>query len=423
MKEPRPPFRTTALLLLAVAAAACTQPTTPADDNPPLVELGDPAAGELAFRDACGTCHASRDGFDVAHFAFSDTTILRRALGHVDTTTALDIVAHIRTLEVARRTPDARIFQPGGEVLESDREFAVRLFGADGWPDTLTTPGLRALDPRDVPIAVPFPLWSDEESNMDWMPDNPFPDELLDYGDGAARSRLDEYDRTASIQDLISALQVLVASDREPANAAAPCVEDGDRLQPAECFDVRRWVSSFGAQFMLRHDLDGALHNVLHDVWWDIGHVARRTVLSDGFEGEIPNALENWVTWMYAGWAFEPDRHASFYLAAGLARAELPRHATFHVLRAQVARMEGSVAPYTDAANVPRYGHEDWVMEGLSFAYRHLLERLDVGDRPDDDIAQARDEVESAFELAEPLVSTSEAEALADLRDQILARL
>ncbi len=421
MKAPRSP-RPSAVLL-ALALSACTQPTVPGDENPPLVDLGDPVAGELAFRQECGTCHASRDGFDVAHFAYSDTTILRRALGHVDTTAALDIVAHVRSLEVDRRSPDVRIFQPGGEILSNDLEFATGLFGSDSWPDTLSTAGLRALDPREVPIAVAFPVWSDEESNRDWMPDNAFPDALLDFGDGDVRARLDEYRRTSSVQDLISALQVLGAADREEGNPDAPCVEGLDRLSPAECFDVRRWVSSFGAQFMLRHDLDGAVHNALHDVWWDIGHVARRTVLSDGFEGEIPNALENWVTWMYAGWAFEPERHASFYLAAGLARSELPRHATFHVLRAQVSRMEGSVAPYVDAANVPRYGHEPWVMEGLAFAYQHLLERLDAGDRPVDDLAQARDEVGTAYELAVPFVTAAEADTLRGLRDQILGEL
>lgn len=421
MKATRSPFWTVALLTLG--ASACTQPTVPGDDNPPLVELGDPVAGALAFEDECASCHASRDGFDLAHFGYSDTTILRRAVGHVDTTTALDIVAHIRSLGVARESRDLRIFQPGGELLADDVEFATRLFGGDAWPDTLTTAGLMALRPRDVPVAVPFPLWSDEESNRDWMPDAAFPDALLDYGEGEARDRLEEYRRTRSVQDLISALQALIASDRDDGNPEAPCVELQDRLEPAACFDARRWVSSFGAQFMLRHSLDGSVHNALHDVWWDIGHVARRTVLSDGFEGEIPDALDNWVTWMYAGWSFEPERHASFYLAAGLARAEMPRHATFHVLRAQVARMEGSVAPYVDAANVARYGHEPWIMEGMSFAFRHLLERLGSGDRPADDLPQARAEVESAYELAEPFVTAAEAEALRALRDEILAQL
>ena len=165
-------------------------------------------------------------------------------------------------------------------------------FGSDAWPDTLSTAGLRALNPRDVAIAVPFPLWSDEESNRDWMPDADYPDALLDHGEGEARSRLEEYRRTRSVQDLISALQALVAADRESDNAEAPCVDLLERLQPAACFDARRWVSSFGAQFMLRHNLDASVHNALHDVWWDIGHVARRTVLSDGFEGEIPDALD-----------------------------------------------------------------------------------------------------------------------------------
>ena len=417
-------FRLALAALWMVPLSACTEPTGPVDGGDgPLVDLGDPLRGESAFFADCASCHASRDGFDLALFGFSDTTILRRAVGHVDTTTALDIVAHIRSLEVDRRSRTDRVFQPGGEVLSTDLEFAQRLFGADAWPADLTSAQLQEIDPRSVPVAVAFPLWSDEESSRDWMPDDPFPDALLDFGDGAARESLDEYYRTSSVQDLIVALQHLVASDRDADNPDAPCVEGEGRLAPAECFDARRWVSSFGAQFMLRHDLTGPVHNVLHGVWWDIGHVSRRTVLSDGFEGEIPDALENWVTWMYAGWAFAPDRHASFYLAAGLARSDLPRHAMFHVLRAQVARMEGSVAPYVDASNVPRYGAEAWVYDGLAFAYRHLLERLEAGDRPEGEVAEARSRVQEAYELAQTMVSDPHAEALAQLRDQILARL
>lgn len=414
-------------LFAAAFLAACTVPTDPADDpeqeDPPLVEGGDVALGGAAFEEECASCHASRDGFDLAHFSFSDTTILRRALGHVDSTTAIDIVAYIRSLDVSRRSRDERVFQPGGEILSSDVEFAQRLFGADRLPADLTTAQLRAMDPRNIPIAIPFPLWSDESSNMDWMPDDPFPTALLDYNQGAARQKLDEYYRTSSVQDFTEAIIALAAADRVEGNSAAPCVEGVGRLRPEDCFDARRWVASFGAQFMMRHGFEAPLHTGLHDLWWDIGHVSRRTVLADGFEGDIDNALENWVTWMYAGWAFAPERHASFYLAAGFARSGLHRHGTFHMLRSQVARPAGSVAPYVDAANIPRYGADSWVADALTFAYEHLLSRLDVGDRPNDDRDQARAEVQNAYELALPRVTSEEAQALAALRNLLLTRI
>lgn len=406
------------------AAAACTVPTSPSEEElPPSLPTGDVALGRVAFADECASCHASRDGFDLAHFSFSDTTILRRALGHVDTTTALDIITYLRSLDVEQRDRNERVFQPGGEILSSDLEFAQRLFGADRLPPDLTTADLLAMDPRTVPVAVSFPLWSAEEDNRDWMPDDPFPDALLDFNGGAVREMLDEYHRTLSVQDLLAAIAALGSADRDASNSAAPCVEIDDRLRPQECFEARRWVSSFGAQFMMRHGFDTPVHHALHDIWWDVGHVSRRTVLSDGFEGDILNPLQNWVTWMYAGWAFEPERHASFYLAAGLARSGLERHATFHILRAQVARPVGSVAPYVDAANIPKYAADGWVASGLTFAYNHLLERLDAEDRPSADRLQARAEVQNAYSLALPRVTASQAQALAALRDLLMTRI
>src|SRR5438128_3225954 len=44
--------------------------------------------GQIAFEQSCSPCHASRDGFDLAMFGFTDTTIIRRAVKHVDTATA-----------------------------------------------------------------------------------------------------------------------------------------------------------------------------------------------------------------------------------------------------------------------------------------------------------------------------------------------
>jgi mono/diheme cytochrome c family protein len=69
----------------------------------PGVTLADVRLGKQAFEQSCSGCHASRDGFDLKVFGFSDTTIVRRAVHHVDTVTARNIVAYIRTLEVPAR--------------------------------------------------------------------------------------------------------------------------------------------------------------------------------------------------------------------------------------------------------------------------------------------------------------------------------
>ncbi len=101
-------------------------------EGPPDVPTGDAIAGRVAFVEECGTCHSALDGFDVAFFGFPDTTIVRRAVHHVDTATALDIVAHIRSFDIRQATRTTRVFQPQQALLGSDLDFALGLFGQDG---------------------------------------------------------------------------------------------------------------------------------------------------------------------------------------------------------------------------------------------------------------------------------------------------
>ncbi|GIT52818.1 MAG: hypothetical protein Ct9H300mP15_30310 [Gemmatimonadota bacterium] len=71
------------------------------------VEVSRPANAELgrvAFKEECASCHAAGDGFDLAVFSFPDSTIIRRALGHVNELAANDIVAHIRTIQLENST-------------------------------------------------------------------------------------------------------------------------------------------------------------------------------------------------------------------------------------------------------------------------------------------------------------------------------
>src|SRR5262245_7739376 len=161
---------------------------------------GAAARGQIAFSVSCASCHASADGFDLAFFNFSDTTIIRRALNHVDRATADDIVAHIRTLPTPRHSREERPFQPGSTVLASDAAFGQTLFPNGELPDNLTTAQLRALDPLNVRIALALPRWSVEFSNTDWMPDVALPASILADQDSAPARLLAGY-RASPTQD------------------------------------------------------------------------------------------------------------------------------------------------------------------------------------------------------------------------------
>ena len=57
----------------------------------------------------------------------------------------------------------------------------------------------------------------------------------------------------------------------------------------------------------------------------------------------LPEAVSSWFGKRH-GWAFEPDRHASIYLGLAMDALGLPRHSTFHAVRAMVERPANSRA-------------------------------------------------------------------------------
>lgn len=407
-------------LITVVLLVACTD-QSPTDQ--PVARFGDPMRGQLAFATACATCHTSNDGLDLAAFRFTDTTIIRRAVAHVDTATARDIVAHIRTLRAAPLDRTTRLFQPGDYAVSSDAEFAMRLFNVDAWPADMTTAALRGIDTRTVRVAIQMPLWSDEKSNLDWMPDLPLPAAILDDQGALVRGAVAGYRMAPTRENLVRAVAALRSADRRVASPAAPCLlEDSVRVDYASCFQVRRWTSSLVAQHMIRYGIEGVIDPMVHDIWWDVGNVARRS-LRQG-QSVIPNARQNWAEWMYLSWSFDPARHPSVYTGGGLNGLGLPRHATFIALRSQVARPARSMTPYADVQSAAAFAPASWTYQVVRFGYNHLLERLAAGDKPGDaSLQSARDAVSQAYVNAARKVPAAQLPALQALRDQVLAQL
>ncbi|GMV06581.1 MAG: hypothetical protein AMXMBFR53_28570 [Gemmatimonadota bacterium] len=360
-------------------------------------------AGRAAFAASCATCHASGDGFDLALFGFADSTIVRRAVFHVDTATALDIVAHVRSLDVAPMGRDARPFQVPRAA--SDADFARRLFGRDAWPAGLGEEDLLAMDPTRVAAAVAFPLWSDEASNLDWMPGAPLPPAVLGSPDGAVQRTLAAYRARPSPPALVRAVQAL----RRAANdgTSGPCFQsdDGALRDPSVCFETTRWTASLGAQHALRAGVDlsepVAGSTAVADAFWDVGQAARRGLLKN--KAPVDHAEENWVSWMYMGWVLAPGNHASGYTASGLGRVGLPRHATFVALRSMASRPEASHLPFADLNVAARQAPLGWLPGAYATGLAVLEARVARGWEPGTDAA--REEAKAALSMAADAVS------------------
>jgi len=409
------------LSLVLIALVGCSDsvrgPVEPGMPN------GDPVFGRFAFEEACSGCHASRDGFDLKTFGFTDTTIIRRAVKHVDSATARNIVAYIRSLAAPRNSENLPLFQPKGVPLGSDLEFATALFGRDAWPAELTNAELAAIDPRKVQIAIRLPIWSDEGSNMDWMPDFPLPAGVLDFSGGLAAGAIAGYSAAPTRDNLLRAVNALRNADRAIANPGAPCIfDDPLRVKFRECFEVRRWTSTLVALYLLRNGMDIDPGFQLHDVWWDVGNAARKSTADRSVP--IANAVENWTSWMFLSWSFDPSRHSSSYTGGSFRQLGLTRHATFVALRSQVARPRNSAAVYEDLVNAVRFAPASWTVPVASFGLRHVAGRLLQGDRPSaDEIATAITRVTATLTEAYRKVTVADRVTLGVLAQPVLAAL
>lgn len=417
-------YRTSQLLLAFCCSAllGCSG----SDQGPfePLVPQANALLGRIAFDESCSGCHASRDGFDLKTFAFTDHTIIRRAVNHVDSATARNIAAYIRSIPAPANERNMSLFQPQGVTVGDDVEFSIALFGRDQWPNDLTTAGLAAIDPRAVRIAIRLPIWSDEASNKDWMPDSPLPPGVLNYAGGAAAAAIAGYHAAPTRENLMRAVAALRTADRASANPAAPCMlEDTSRVKYRECFEVRRWTSTLVALHLLRSGMNVNLGGTVHDIWWDVGNAARKSRADRTVP--IANPVENWTSWMFLGWSFDPSRHPSVYTGGGFRQLGLMRHATFVALRSQVARPRNSLSAYEDLANAARFAPNGWTSAATSFGLRHLSERLAGGDRPTaaEQLAMAVTHVNAALTEAYRKVPAADRPALAALAEPVFAAL
>ena len=396
-------------------------PRDPLDPTRPALDL---SLGRVAFEQECSSCHASRDGFDLKTFGFADTTIIRRAVRHVDSSTARNIAAYIESLYAPHHDAQLRLFQPRGRVLADDVEFAMALFGRDAWPAELTTAQLVTIDPRNVQIAIKLPVWSDERSNTDWMPDFPLPSGVLEYSGGLAAGAIAGYRASPTKENLVRAVNALRTADRAVANTQAPCLlEDTLRVRYRQCFEVRRWTSSLVAVYLLQWGMNQNLGGTIHDVWWDVGNAARKSRADR--TAPIANAVDNWASWMYLGWSFDPSRHSSSYLGGGFRTLGMTRHATFVALRSQVSRPRNSINVYEDVLNAVKFAPNGWALAVSTFGLRHLNERIAAGERPvnAEQSATAAMQVNSTLTEAFRKISVSERAALESLARPVLAVL
>jgi hypothetical protein len=418
-----------AVLVFALLAGCSTSDSVTAPGpNPPIQPPGPPPStdislGRVAFQQECASCHNSGDGFDLAYFSYPDSTIIRRALGHVNLTTSQQIAAYIGWLNTPHVARHARVFQPQGTPVASDVEFAMSLFGQDAWP-SMTTAQLRAINPANVRVSLELPEWSVEGANTDWLADVPPAAGIMSFNGDRAADALASYQAAPTSANLGLAVDALYAADHDPANPAAPCLlNDPARVNYLACYEVRRWTSSLIAQHMLRNGGTQSAGHLAHEVWWAVGEAARRALQAGS--SAIPNAASNMTDWFYLGWIFEPGIHQSFYLENQLGG----RQAVFVALRGQVSRPAGSWEEhrsiYDDLSRAVHHAPKPWANAVATFALTHIIERLNAGERPTTTAEQAKAThlIDAALTTVGTKVSAAQLTALQSLATQAKSKL
>ncbi|MDX1394243.1 MAG: hypothetical protein R3195_07630 [Gemmatimonadota bacterium] len=409
----RVPRHPTALgVAVFLVAVGCGEspggPAGPETRAPPEL-LGNPVEGEKAFLTSCAPCHASRDGFDLAAFDFTDFDIVRRALAHVDSATGRDIAAHIDGL---RETPSRRTaapFQPDGRIRgdrpahlppvgDQDMEFWVDVFGTTGFPIT-DAAQLRAIDPRDFAVPFAMPLWSIEGSEEDWMPDNALPPEVLDADGGALGSAIAAYYGDTSEARLVHAMDVFETATTGPGRLCW-------RQDPVPCFDARRWMASLGGQHYLRVGDESGIPAEVARVWWDVGEsaIALQSVASS--DEERAEAFRIGASWMWLAYSYQPEafREPAEYMGTFLREHGRYRMALFAALRRMVgdgvAHREHPDQFLEDGRLAVRRSDGEVGLAVTEFVFGHHAARLRAGLPPGLDTARARDLVEETWAAA-----------------------
>ena len=419
-----------AVLIVALAACSSSDGGGPlgSGEQPPQNLLGDAEAGRLAFVENCASCHASRDGFDLAAFDFGPFNVVRRGLAHVDSSTARDIAAHIESFDVKPLSRTTAPFQPGGGLSgtvvpfatrqpDLDLDFWVDLFGTAGWPDGLTTDSLLAIIPARVKVPLAMPQWSIEGSIEDWMPDRPLPPALMTHAGGALESALAAYYASPTEPNLVRVAEQF----GEAIAATGLCA----RADFSPCFDARRWMASLGAQHYMRENPGSPVPAEVAQLWWDVGEAA--IGLIPGAVGEDREAaFRIGASWLYLAFSTAPGAFrepAGNYMHTFLNSQELPRLSLFVALRRMVASNE---------ARHPDQYFEDGTLAieramGMTpgvveFVFRHWVERLEAGP-PGFDAAVMRAYLLDQRRYAAAAAAGARWPRILSLRDRLLSLL
>lgn len=347
---------------------------------------------------SCVNCHISPNGFDLVFFGKSDlkeqdSIIVQRAVfnpqtghGHVSLEDAYHIAAYLRHLRTSL------------QIIPNDNASVLPVpAGVDPesvWDgiSPLTEAQINSWDFRnDIATSFEFPKWfaGDEsnamsDDNTDFIPEI----DLLSEKEGDVRVKFETYNTEPSNTNFLALMQ-----------AAHYALSEGER-HPGEhnyydfdkSFDYQRWMATLYFQHVIEPNNDFEFgdelsNNVasfsISDALWDAGNVARRSQDNGNGSQEIPNRLQNELSWLYLGWLTNYGARNSFetqYLGTALKDYGQEHLATLIILKSLISRSDNSPLIYADIFSLTYLAKNEWLYESMKFGTGYVLDGLNDSD-------------------------------------------
>ncbi len=404
--------------------------------------IGDSARGRTAWLTNCQPCHTGDQGWDIRNIAVSDTNIIRRALPHVNDTTAADIVAHIRALGAAGPlTKNTWLYQPGSPAtpVASDSMFAVTLFGADQWRTSISRDTLLNINVRNVRIPIALPKWSDEATRYDWVPgqgginEGQLPDTLLTLG--SVQTRFANWRNNPTMANAVILAEHLRVRGHESALLPdAPCTygypnNSSPFYRAQDCFDLAKWSASFCYTAGLRLGISGdSILSACEKTWWEAGHMAHK---AQQFARTIDLRDLQITAWIYLGSlkTLAANNDASLYFCGPASHISLNRWCSFYASMQLVRRpglTAGSSEACSDIQSTAQFGYAPWHRNLIEFQLREMMYRLDHGlqtANSKDPCITGADLLKSAMQFVGSRAGQATKDALQPLADSVRTRI
>lgn len=320
--------------------------------------------------DACMNCHVSKDGYDIALFNNVDSIpfmnrVFHRALKHVSTEDAINVMNYIKSLTkngVTPRNTTKIVYQPGNEIV-TETQFANSI-GLTNSSYTLNQ--IAAWDFTQIKVPITLPSWVDTSTLNDILPEKSL--QLLKNNNLAVKTAYYQYLENPTDPNFVRFKRVvfntLTAGEKHPGEHGYNDFK--------ESYNTMKWLSGAYIQHIIRYkngqfgpfniivdgiNSDNTYESVLDPIWF-AGDIARRSLDNGSIQEQLKDRDDIRSTWLYLGWIGNYGRTANFeskYIAEALISKNFQFLTQAVILKSLINRPSNVQAIYDDLKTAGRF--------------------------------------------------------------------